>query len=668
MCELEEECEEEKWSNFSTISSVKSSVKSSPSFNLQEEIWGDDFEQEFGIDLLADAPTSARNKIVLKSRFHDSDSDEEFDYSEYKDLIDTNFDSGLCWSAPESSEAPPPPPPPLGMRGPPPPPGMGPPPPPPLSGGPSMGGGPPPPPPPPGGPPPPPLPYGMRGPLPPPGMGPPPPPPGMGPPPPLPHGMRGPLPPPGMGPPPPPPGMGPPPPPMGGLRPMDGFPSQPTLISHSLPQGKAQAPQTSEMKFKKALAPRPVMNYPVPCSPPIQMGVQPVVRGSVLDSKPSVRLSVNQASPEVNIQPRLSFAQSSSFIQKEMNESESFGSISQAMNESGGGYGGTNTAIPTSTSSSRARDMPKKKKAMFSLFKKKLSASSVIIGAPSSFKHESHIGWDISTHFDTRNIPPEWRDLFQRAGIPRVALEDSEIRNLIMAAVGNLNSPVQEKVDILNNNVTLNNLIKKYTNGEWSDDEWNDDEDWEDSKSKVQQSSVIKPPILVTNDMDPMRILLDYHLKISKKIVELQNANGSWSLNFAFENCFEVFDKDELISILISVYYKAISFISSSVIELMLSTSIAIAYLSTLSNFVDNLQHQYKQKAYLFSHIQKALEIARVWLDIEEQKDICNLLGLGYKWTSFSAQYLLPKYPDLFAQVIYVAIFTTLIKILTQPR
>jgi len=85
----------------------------------------------------------SRQTVGLKSRFHDSDSDEEqIDYSQYKDLIDVNFDSGLSWDAPQG--------------GPPPPPGMG---------------GPPPPPPPPGmGGPPPPPPPGMGGPPPPPGM------------------------------------------------------------------------------------------------------------------------------------------------------------------------------------------------------------------------------------------------------------------------------------------------------------------------------------------------------------------------------------------------------------------------------------------------------------------------------------------------------------------
>lgn len=109
----------------------------------------EDEEEEEEIEVEVDKDGNERplspgeRQSGLRSRFHESDDEEEaIDYTQYKDLIDVNFDAGLSWDAP--------------MGGPPPAPGMG---------------GPPPPPPPPGmGGPPPPPPPGMPGPPPPPGM------------------------------------------------------------------------------------------------------------------------------------------------------------------------------------------------------------------------------------------------------------------------------------------------------------------------------------------------------------------------------------------------------------------------------------------------------------------------------------------------------------------
>jgi len=49
------------------------------------------------------------------------------------------------------------------------------------------------------------------------------------------------------------------------------------------------------------------------------------------------------------------------------------------------------------------------------------------ISAPSNFTHASHIGYDAETGgFDTKNIPPEWKKLFQAAGIRKKDLNNPE--------------------------------------------------------------------------------------------------------------------------------------------------------------------------------------------------------------------------------------------------
>jgi len=111
----------------------------------EEEVEVEVDEQGNEVSGLSDR--SSRGNAPLKSRFHDSDSEDDDgeDYEQYADYM--NFDQGLTWDAPQAAPGGGPPPPP-GMGGPPPPPPM-------------FGGGPPPPPG-MGGPPGPPPPPGMR--------------------------------------------------------------------------------------------------------------------------------------------------------------------------------------------------------------------------------------------------------------------------------------------------------------------------------------------------------------------------------------------------------------------------------------------------------------------------------------------------------------------------
>ncbi|MBN3306591.1 WASP protein, partial [Amia calva] len=53
------------------------------------------------------------------------------------------------------------------------------------------------------------------------------------------------------------------------------------------------------------------------------------------------------------------------------------------------------------------------------------------IGAPSSFKHVTHVGWDPNTGFDMNNLDPDLKNLFARAGISEAELTDAETSKLI---------------------------------------------------------------------------------------------------------------------------------------------------------------------------------------------------------------------------------------------
>ncbi|XP_036316487.1 wiskott-Aldrich syndrome protein [Pipistrellus kuhlii] len=53
------------------------------------------------------------------------------------------------------------------------------------------------------------------------------------------------------------------------------------------------------------------------------------------------------------------------------------------------------------------------------------------IGAPSGFKHVSHVGWDPQNGFDVNNLDPDLRSLFSRAGISEAQLTDAETSKLI---------------------------------------------------------------------------------------------------------------------------------------------------------------------------------------------------------------------------------------------
>ncbi|KAK1151422.1 hypothetical protein AOXY_G32648 [Acipenser oxyrinchus oxyrinchus] len=62
---------------------------------------------------------------------------------------------------------------------------------------------------------------------------------------------------------------------------------------------------------------------------------------------------------------------------------------------------------------------------------KKFKLSKADIGAPSSFMHVSHVGWDPNTGFDTNNMDPDLKCLFSKAGISDAQLADADTSKLI---------------------------------------------------------------------------------------------------------------------------------------------------------------------------------------------------------------------------------------------
>jgi len=84
---------------------------------------------------------------------------------------------------------------------------------------------------------------------------------------------------------------------------------------------------------------------------------------------------------------------------------------------------------------SRTKPQKKKKKMRFFGRRKAEKPAAMVIGGPTGFKHESHIGWDLDNGFDIRNIPPEWKKLFQAAGVKKSDLQDAETRKLIVSTI-----------------------------------------------------------------------------------------------------------------------------------------------------------------------------------------------------------------------------------------
>jgi len=58
-----------------------------------------------------------------------------------------------------------------------------------------------------------------------------------------------------------------------------------------------------------------------------------------------------------------------------------------------------------------------------------------VIGAPTNFSHDTHVGWDTDRGFELRNIPAEWQRLFSEAGVNSNELQDPATRAFLVDTV-----------------------------------------------------------------------------------------------------------------------------------------------------------------------------------------------------------------------------------------
>jgi Wiskott-Aldrich syndrome protein len=93
--------------------------------------------------------------------------------------------------------------------------------------------------------------------------------------------------------------------------------------------------------------------------------------------------------------------------------------------------------ISSAPSSRNSVNVGKKgKKGFFGLFKKDDDdMDDLIISEPTNFRHASSIGWDPVNGFQINNIPPEWRRLFQSAGIKKSDLKNQTTAAFVMKTI-----------------------------------------------------------------------------------------------------------------------------------------------------------------------------------------------------------------------------------------
>lgn len=90
----------------------------------------------------------------------------------------------------------------------------------------------------------------------------------------------------------------------------------------------------------------------------------------------------------------------------------------------------------TSSQSLKKEEPKKKKSGFFGKFFGGGEEENMEISSPTSFQHKSHIGWDPEKGFDIRDIPADWRKLFQSAGIKKSDLKDAETAKQLVSIIG----------------------------------------------------------------------------------------------------------------------------------------------------------------------------------------------------------------------------------------
>jgi len=83
------------------------------------------------------------------------------------------------------------------------------------------------------------------------------------------------------------------------------------------------------------------------------------------------------------------------------------------------------------------------------------------VGKPTGFKQVSHIGWSTDGGFDIKNIPPEWKQIFQKAGIKKKDLENNPE---LAREVVNIMNQAQDEAQETGGQVSTSQEVKISTN------------------------------------------------------------------------------------------------------------------------------------------------------------------------------------------------------------
>eukprot|EP01119_Soliformovum_irregulare_P009743 TRINITY_DN2342_c0_g1_i1.p1 TRINITY_DN2342_c0_g1~~TRINITY_DN2342_c0_g1_i1.p1 ORF type:complete len:499 (+),score=132.95 TRINITY_DN2342_c0_g1_i1:34-1530(+) len=97
----------------------------------------------------------------------------------------------------------------------------------------------------------------------------------------------------------------------------------------------------------------------------------------------------------------------------------------------------TDNAVPSPKSRrEQFKSLPRRFSRIKDIFRHKeeeeTPAKEMEISGPTNFQHNSGIGWTQEGGFNIHNIPPEWRKVFQSAGIRKSELKDKETAEYLM--------------------------------------------------------------------------------------------------------------------------------------------------------------------------------------------------------------------------------------------
>lgn len=141
--------------------------------------------------------------------------------------------------------------------------------------------------------------------------------------------------------------------------------------------------------------------------------------------------------------------------------------------------------------------------------------------------------------------------------------------------------------------------------------------------------------------------MMPFYTEMCNLLIRLRNNmhEGTWSDLYNFEKELAsagLLQAGEITSKLTAVYYQTLP--ERSLIEKIVATTIAVYFLSL---FVESRFAKSPNSSVDLEMIKQISSQAQVWLNEEEKKGLCNLLGLGFSFYSFIEKILSPRLSDL---------------------